>query len=354
MNAAHTARSRPASPTVGQSSALPTPCFVQSLDGFRTYQNVELGLSGNTIEAYRRDLCHFGAFLQRRQIDDWSRIDSEVIQHYLVELSELGYKETTLARRVVALRMWLRWLHVTRQIAEDRTSLVELPKQWQRLPETLNLDRTVDLVTSPDLASPLGLRDRAILEMFYACGLRASELCGLREGDINVDGAYLRCMGKGRKERVTPIGRKALAALETYLHELRPKLLQKGLQRGRWKLPLTRAVVATLPLFLSRTGGPLERTATWEIVRREAKRQGIAGKVSPHTLRHSFATHLLEGGADLRVVQELLGHASIATTEIYTHVQTRRLQEIHARCHPRGADEMRRREQAQAQAQSTT
>jgi integrase/recombinase XerD len=237
-----------------------------------------------------------------------------------------------------------------KQIAEDRTSLVELPKRWQRLPETLNLDRTVDLVTSPDLDSTLGLRDRAILELFYACGLRASELCGLREGDINVDGAYLRCMGKGRKERVTPIGRKALTALEAYLRDLRPQLLQTGLERGRWKVPLTRGVAATLPLFLSRTGGPLERTALWDLVRREAKRQGMAGKVSPHTLRHSFATHLLEGGADLRVVQELLGHASIATTEIYTHVQTRRLQEIHARCHPRGADAMRKREQSESSA----
>ncbi len=323
-----------------------TPDFIRSLDGFRTYQNVELGLSGNTVEAYRRDLCHFGAFLHRQGIGDWSRITPDVIQQYLVELSSRGHKETTLARRVVALRMWLRWLHLMKQIAEDRTSLVELPKRWQRLPETLNLDRTVDLVTSPDLDSTLGLRDRAILELFYACGLRASELCGLREGDINVDGAYLRCMGKGRKERVTPIGRKALEALEAYLRDLRPQLLQTGLERGRWKVPLTRAVAATLPLFLSRTGGPLERTAMWDLVRREAKRQGMAGKVSPHTLRHSFATHLLEGGADLRVVQELLGHASITTTEIYTHVQTRRLQEIHARCHPRGADAMRKREQS--------
>jgi integrase/recombinase XerD len=322
-----------------------SPAFLRSLDGFRTYQNVELGLSGNTIVAYRRDLEHFGNFLRRQGIDDWARITPTVIQCYLVELSSIGYKETTLARRVVALRMWLRWLHVTRQVAEDRTSLVELPKRWQRLPETLNLDRTVDLVTSPDLEAPLGLRDRAILELFYACGLRASELCSLREGDINLDGGYLRCMGKGRKERATPIGRKALEALDKYLRELRPALLQKGLERGRWKTPLTRGVAATLPLFLSRTGGPLERTAMWDLVRREAKRQGIAGKVSPHTLRHSFATHLLEGGADLRVVQELLGHASISTTEIYTHVQTRRLQEIHARCHPRGADALRERGQ---------
>lgn len=316
--------------------------FGQSLDGFRVYQNVELGLSANTIEAYRRDLKRFGAFLRRRNTDDWERITPEVIQDYLVEQSSLGHKETTLARRVVALRMWLRWLHITKQMTEDRTALVELPKKWQRLPATLNLDRTVELITSPDLDRPLGLRDRAMLEMFYACGLRVSELCGLREGDVNLLAAYVRCMGKGRKERVTPIGRKALDALEAYLEHSRPRLLQKGQQRGRWKTPLSKALAATLPLFLSRTGGPVDRVAVWQIVRREARRRGIKGKVSPHTLRHSFATHLLEGGADLRVVQELLGHASISTTEIYTHVQTQRLREVHARCHPRGAEQMKK------------
>ena len=319
------------------------PEFARSLDGFRVYQNVELGLSGNTITAYRRDLLRFGTFLHRRGVDDWERVSPTLVQEYLVEQSALGHKETTLARRVVALRMWLRWLHLTKQISEDRTSLVELPKKWQRLPLALNLDRTVELVTSPDLDSPLGLRDRAILEMFYACGLRVSELCALHEGDVNLSAGYVRCMGKGRKERVTPIGRMARDALEAYLQYLRPKLIEKGQQRGRWKTPLSKAAAAALPLFLSRTGGPVDRTAVWDLVRREAVRRGIPGKVSPHTLRHSFATHLLEGGADLRVVQELLGHASITTTEIYTHVQTRRLLEIHARCHPRGADQMRQK-----------
>jgi len=318
-----------------------TPKFEQSLDGFRVYQNVELGLSANTIEAYRRDLRRFGAFLRRKGVDDWSQLSSQLIQDYLVEQSALGHKETTLARRVVALRMWLRWLFHTRQIADDWTAVLELPKRWQRLPETLNLDRSVELVTSPDPDHPLALRDRAILETFYACGLRVSELCGLRAGDVNLAAGYLRCMGKGRKERVTPIGRHALDALEAYQEHLRPKLIEQGQRHGRWKTPLSKAAAAALPLFLSRTGGPLERTTVWRLVRREAQRRGIVGKVSPHTLRHSFATHLLEGGADLRVVQELLGHADISTTEIYTHVQSKRLQEIHARCHPRGAEQMR-------------
>jgi len=314
--------------------------FEEALAGFRTYQNVELGLTSATIATYRRDLLRFGEFLWHKGIDDWARLSPELVQEYLVEQYRLGYKETTLARRVVALRMWLRWLHLTRQIPNDLTGLVELPKRWQRLPLTLNLDRTVELVTSPDLSRPLGLRDRAILELLYASGLRVSELCALREGDLNLTAGYVRCLGKGRKERVTPVGQAARAALQTYLDQGRPVLLEQGLRRGRYRLPLTRAVRATIPLFLSRTGGPIERTAVWRLVRREARRRGIPGKVSPHTLRHSFATHLLEGGADLRVVQELLGHASISTTEIYTHVQTRRLQEVHARCHPRGAQQM--------------
>lgn len=314
-----------------------TPDFEQSLAGFRVYQNVELGLSAATIAAYRRDLTRFGEFLHRRSIDDWNALTPELIQDYLVEQSQFGHKETTLARRVVALRMWLRWLHLTKQITSDMTALVELPKRWQRLPLTLSLDRTAELVTSPDEEHPLGLRDRAILELFYASGLRVSELCGLREADVNLTAGYVRCLGKGRKERVTPMGTAARDAIEAYLAHCRPKLLDAGLQHGLWKLPLTRSGRAAIPLFLSRTGGPIERTAVWRLVRREARRRGIPGKVSPHTLRHSFATHLLEGGADLRVVQELLGHASISTTEIYTHVQTRRLQEVHARCHPRGA-----------------
>jgi len=251
---------------------------------------------------------------------------------------------------VVAIRMWLRWLHLTRQVSTDRTTLIELPKRWHLLPKTLGLDRTVELVTSPDLERQLGLRDRAILELFYACGLRVSELCGLRLSDLDLRVGYVRCMGKGRRERVVPVGRKAREALEAYLEHLRPKLLDKGFRSGRWSLPLPKSVAATLPLFLSRTGGPMERGAVWRLVRREALRRGIPGRVSPHTLRHSFATHLLEGGADLRVVQELLGHVSINTTEIYTHVQTKRLKEVHARYHPHGAMQIEARKRRARQA----
>ncbi len=322
-----------------------TPDFERSLEAFRVFQNVECGLAANTIEAYRRDLCRFGDFLRRRSIETWEHITPQIIQDHLVAMTDCGYRETTLARHVVAVRMWLRWLYWTKQITHDAGSLVDLPKGWQRLPHTLSLDRTVELVTAPDLNHPLGLRDRAILELFYASGLRVSELCGLTAGDVNLNIGYVRCLGKGRRERVVPVGRKAQDALEAYLDHLRPKLLERSLRTGRYKAPLTRLVAASLPLFLSRTGGPLDRTAVWRVVRREAKRVGIVGKVSPHTLRHSFATHLLEGGADLRVVQELLGHVNINTTQIYTHVQTKRLREIHDRCHPLGAEQIEARRQ---------
>ena len=331
-----------------QSSAyLCSPAFEQSLDKFRVYQNVELGLAANTITAYRRDLRRLGDYLRRRGIDNWEQITPETLQPYLIELTDRGYRESTIARHVVAIRMWLQWLHMTKQISTDRTTLIELPKRCQWLPRILNLDRTAELVTSPDLEHELGLRDRAILELFYACGLRVSELCGLTKQDLNLQVRYLRCMGKGRRERVVPIGQKACEALEAYLEHQRPKLVQKGLERGRWKLPLTKAVAATLPFFLSRTGGKMERTAIWRMVRREAQRRGLPEPVSPHTLRHSFATHLLEGGADLRVVQELLGHVSVSTTEIYTHVQTKRLKEIHARYHPHGAQQEKARKERQ-------
>jgi integrase/recombinase XerD len=314
-----------------------TPAFESSLEAFHVHQNVECGLSANTIQAYRRDLRRFGDSLRRESIDAWSKITPQVVQRHLIELTDAGYSESTIARHVVSIRMWLRWLHETRQIPDSLTALLESPRCWKRLPHTLNLDRTAELVTSPEPDHPFGLRDRAMLELFYACGLRVSELCGLKERDVNLDAGYLRCMGKGRRERIVPVGQKARDAIEAYREHLRPKLVRRAIETGSVEVPVTRKANAALPLFLSRSGSAMERTAVWRIVKREARRRGIRGRVSPHTLRHSFATHLLEGGADLRVVQELLGHVSISTTEIYTHVQTGRLREIHARCHPHGS-----------------
>lgn len=326
------ARTRPARPTNGGCS----PAFSASLREFHVFQNVECGLSANTISAYGRDLRRFGDFLRRRGIvADWDAITPDVLQEFLVELSAAGYRETTVARLVVAIRMWLRRQFELKRMGRDVASLLELPRRWNRLPETLNVNRAAGLVTAPDSEDAFGLRDRAMLELLYGCGLRVSELCGLLERDVNRSVGYVRAMGKGRKERIVPLGRPATDAVEAYLEHQRLDLL---LRNPALEMPLSAAKRAGLPLFLSRRGLALDRTAVWRIVRRAARRLGIAGKVSPHTLRHSFATHLLAGGADLRVVQELLGHASIATTEIYTHVESRRLQEVHARCHPHGCE----------------
>ncbi|MGE0479815.1 MAG: tyrosine recombinase [Phycisphaerae bacterium] len=327
---------RAVAPRIEVAALACSPAFEDALAAFHVYLNVECGLAANTLAAYERDLRRFGDFLRRAALDNWAEITPLVIQQHLVEQTAHGYCESSLARHVVAIRVWLRWLHDTKRVPTDLTTLLESPKRWQRLPETLPLERTAELVTSPDPDHPLALRDRAILELFYGCGLRVSELCALAERDVNRTVGYVRCLGKGRRERVVPLGRMAADALAAYLDNLRPKLLERSVAAARLPGPLTRSARAAAPLFLSRNGGAIERTAVWRMVRREAKRRGIAGRVSPHTLRHSFATHLLEGGADLRIVQELLGHASVATTAIYTHVQTRRLKEIHARCHPLG------------------
>ncbi len=330
---------RPAS--AGAQQAQCSPAFEALLGQFRTYQQVECGHSPRTIEAYHRDLRRFGDFLRRRGLDEPSAITPALVQEHCVELSRREYCESTLTRHMVAIRAWLRWLHASRRLEDDRAGLIELPRRRHRLPQTLNLERTCELVASPDPRRELGLRDRAILELFYASGLRVSELCGLNGADVNLTVGYVRCMGKGRRERVVPIGRPGRDAIEAWLTHGRPRLLHRWARhhgeglRGR---PLTPRAAAAAPLFLSRTGGRIERTAVWRLVRREALRCGLRGKVSPHTLRHSFATHLLEGGADLRVVQELLGHASVATTAIYTHVQTRRLREVHSRFHPHGQE----------------
>jgi len=330
--AASRAQAAPAPPQV-------TPEFAASLDEFWVHQNVERGLSRNTMDAYRADLSALGDYLRRLGVSDWSAIDAHVVQGHMLELTGRGYRESTIARHGIAIRAWLRWLHETRRIPHERASLVEMPKRWKRLPATLSLNRTVELVTSPDLDQALGPRDRAILELFYSSGLRVSELCGLKLRDVQLQARTVRCMGKGRKERMVPIGKAAIDALEVYIAGARAAGLVRAMETGRVAGPITKSIDAGLPLFLSRTGGPIERTAVWRVVRREAARRGIKGKVSPHTLRHSFATHLLEGGADLRVVQELLGHASVNTTEIYTHVQTKRLSELHRRFHPHGRDE---------------
>lgn len=321
--------------------------FVQSVERFCSYHLGELGHSKLTVNAYRRDLLDFGRYLAEKRVDDWNAIDPIVVLGHLTELTKREYKETTIARKLTAIRMWLRWLFERHEVTTDITDLLELPKQWQRLPKTLNLNSTAALVTAPATDKPLGLRDRAILELFYACGLRVSELCGLAARDVDLQSRFVRAFGKGRKERVVPIGTKAVDALAAYIEHAREEQIEAGIQRGLYELPLSERKRADIPLFLSKSGGALERTAIWRLVKKHAIAAGVDPRVSPHTLRHSFATHLLEGGADLRVVQDLLGHVSISTTEIYTHVQTKHLRQMHEKFHPRGAKAYKSKQERQ-------
>ena len=288
---------------------------------FLDYLTVECGLSENTITAYRSDLAKFLRHLDERHVARLDLMTTERIVTFLIELKEAGAHVNTIARNLVAIKMFFRFLWTEGHTPTEITSVLRSPKLWRYLPEVLNESEVADLLAAPDPSSLLGLRDRAILEMLYATGARVSEVGDMTLEALNLDLGFARCMGKGRKERLVPLGEPAVAALRDYMDRARPALL-----RDR-----THDV-----LFVSRSGRGLTRDAIWRLVDKYTKKAGIAKKASPHTLRHSFATHMLEHGADLRTVQELLGHANIATTEIYTHVDRSRLKRIHKQFHPRG------------------
>ncbi|HRR85728.1 MAG TPA: site-specific tyrosine recombinase XerD [Phycisphaerae bacterium] len=304
-----------------ESRAAPALSWCAQIEAFLRYLKIEAGLSENTLTAYRHDLTSLAGFCADQRIDI-KTINVRHIQAFMVALREsVNLAESSIARRLVAVKLFLRYLHQHGLTDEDVSALVETPKKWQHLPRVLSRQDVDKLLGLPNEADdPLALRDRAILELFYATGLRVSELVGLVLGSVHLDIGYLRCMGKGRRERVVPIGSRAIEALREYLTILRPQLVD-GTSSDR--------------LFVSRTGKPLDRTNCWRLVVKYARQMGVAGRLSPHTLRHCFATHLLAGGADLRVVQELLGHADISTTQIYTHVDNSRLKAVHRQFHPR-------------------
>ena len=300
---------------VREEHKLPPPIVKHFLD----YLFVECGLAGHTIVAYQRDLCRFWETVESLGLDA-AEIDIDVVQHHLITLREAGLSVATIARHLAAIKMLLRHLYAKKLIGRDVASLIEAPKKWHRLPDTLNYGDVEALLNAPDQSGALYLRDKAVLELLYATGMRVSELVELTLDQINLDVGYIRVIGKGRKERITPLGSVAVEAMRNYLRELRPQLAGIRVQDA---------------VFLSRTGRPLDRSAVWRVVRKCAKFAGIDKTVSPHTLRHCFATHLLQGGADLRVVQELLGHSDVATTQIYTHVDETRLKFVHRKFHPR-------------------
>jgi len=293
----------------------PAPLVKRFLD----YVFLECGLSGETVTAYKRDLGEFWDDLVALDVEP-GEISVQDLQQHLMNLQRRGLAVASIARHFAAIKVFLRHLFAERVLRRDITALMEAPKRWRTVPDTVRYKQVEALLHAPELSDEFYLRDRALLELLYATGMRVSEVVGLPVEQFNHRLGYVRCFGKGRKERIIPVGRYAIDAVVEYLAILRPRLLGEG---------------QAAAMFLSRTGRPLDRTNIWRVVRKHAAAAGITTKLSPHTLRHCFATHLLAGGADLRIVQELLGHADVTTTQIYTHVDQTQLQNVHRKYHPR-------------------
>ena len=292
------------------------------LDQFLDYLTLERGLSRNTQLGYGHDLSEFMAFLTRRGRADIQAVERRDILDFLMESKQKGLAAPSLARRRVAIKVFVRYLTTEGLLAVNVADAMDSPRLWKILPPTLSVAEVDRLLAAPDTAQPRGLRDRAILETFYATGLRVSELAHLELDALHFDAEYIRCTGKGDKERVVPISGRAMAAVKAWLEQGRPAYAAKSGGTCR-------------AVFLSRLGRPLTRLTLWRQIRRYARQAGIRKEISPHTLRHSFASHLLANGASLRVIQEMLGHADISTTQIYTHVDQGRLQAVHQQYHPR-------------------
>jgi integrase/recombinase XerD len=291
---------------------------------FLAYLEFERGLSRNTLEAYRSDLLQFGHFLARSELDATSVGHAELAA-FLSELSAGGplrppVAPATIQRKAACLRSFYRHLRREEIISHDPTAELRAPRKNLKLPQVLSRDEVATLLAAPRGADPAALRDRAMLELMYACGLRASEAIDLTVGAVDLRAGVLRARGKGSKERLIPVGRAAVVALRAYLEHGRPKIV--GLRDERH-------------LFVNHRGGGLTRQGLYKIVQRHARAAGLDQKMSPHTLRHTFATHLLAGGCDLRSLQEMLGHADVATTQIYTHLSADRLKDVYFKAHPR-------------------
>lgn len=285
----------------------------QTVDDFLFYLGAERGLSRNTIEAYKRDLTLFLEVLSKRKTLHFSDVKEGEVLAYLDALKKKQFASSSIYRSMVALKSFFKFLRKERLIASEETLYIDTPKMWQLVPEVLTEAEIQALLDAPSQEDLLGIRDRALLELLYASGLRASEICTLNIGDLTEE--FVRVKGKGSKERLVPVAASAVRAIDAYL-----------LQRTDQKVPA---------LFVSRSGKRLDRVAIWNRVKLHAKSAGLLKRISPHTLRHSFATHLLENGADLRIIQEMLGHASIATTDRYTQVSTKHLTDAFDRFHPR-------------------
>lgn len=286
---------------------------------FVEYLSVERGLAENSILAYSRDLKKYAAFLKKQKVSNFNQVTREHITKFLFAEKGAGIQASSIARFLVSIKVLHRFLTREKRLKTDVTDVLTLPRLWKRLPTYLTQKEVDSILKAPNLRTAEGKRDQAILELLYSSGVRVSELSSLKRQDVNLESGFLKCFGKGGKERVVPLGSKAKEAIESYL-----KILEGEKSTGGD------------PLFVGKNQKlKMTRQAIWGIVKKYAKLARISKKITPHTFRHSFATHLLEGGADLRVVQELLGHADISTTQIYTHVSKDRLKSVHHQFHPR-------------------
>ena len=293
----------------------------EAVEDYLRFLAVEKGSSGHTLDAYRRDLYKYCNFMHERGIDSLEGIQTNDALAFLWEIRKDGLKATSANRHLAALRGFYKYLLSENKLHQNPVAQIDPAKIWMQIPDTLSRIEMEQLLQQPDTTRPSGVRDKAMLELMYATGLRVSELIALTLNDIHWQVGYLVAMGKGRKERIVPVGQVAMKYLGDYMERVRPGLLRRQ---------------QSSVVFLNRFGRGFTRQGFWKIVKKYAIRAGMEKKVHPHTFRHSFATHLLEGGADLRAVQAMLGHADIATTQIYTHVTRTRLKEIHKKYHPRG------------------
>jgi len=290
------------------------------IDTFLDYLSVERALAKNTIAAYKQDLNMYLDFAAGRKIQALSQISKNDIVDFMLFEKDKGVSANSISRRLAAIRMFHRFLSRERILKSDPCALIESPKLWKRVPDTLSLNEVEALISQPDVHVHQGVRDKALLETLYATGMRVSESADLKSNSVNLDIGFLRCIGKGNKERVIPLGKKAIHSIQRYLESARPHFLKNKTSDY---------------LFLNRSGQRLSRQSVWKLIKRYARQAKIKKKIKVHTLRHSFATHLLERGADLRSVQEMLGHSNISTTQIYTHIDKERLKTIHKMFHPR-------------------
>jgi integrase/recombinase XerD len=299
-------------------SAIPIDSLI---DQYLNYLLVEKGLSEKTLESYSRDLTRYHEFMLENGVALISESDTSLVLKHLIALRGVGLGARSRARHLVSIRGFFRFLVQEGIIRQDPTRRVELPKTGLKLPDVLSVEEVQQLLDTPDPKTLLGARDAAMIELLYAAGLRVSELINLKQQDINLEAGFVRVFGKGSKERIVPIGNYARQTITHYTETSRQKLLKNSI--SAW-------------LFVARAGRPMTRQGFWKLLRRYALKSGLKKKITPHSLRHSFATHLLEGGADLRAVQVMLGHVDISTTQIYTHVAREHLKQMHAKYHPRG------------------